>query len=97
MPFSSFFPDQPKELSEAEEQVTAKFSRNELILSLVLAGMLGFWITDFLHHVSPAWIALGGALILLMPGVDIVGKKAFNQKINWGPLFLLPVSWAWAA
>jgi anion transporter len=84
-----FFPDQPKELPEQKEQAAVKFSRNELILSLVLAGMLGLWITDFLHHVSPAWVALGGALILLMPGVDIVGKKAFNQKINWGAIIFV--------
>ena len=84
-----FFPDQPAALPEQEEQATGKFSRNELILSLVLAGMLGLWVTDFLHHVSPAWVALGGALILLMPGVDIVGKKAFNQKINWGAIIFV--------
>jgi anion transporter len=84
-----FFPDQLAALPEQEEQATGKFSRNELILSLVLAGMLGLWVTDFLHHVSPAWVALGGALILLMPGVDIVGKKAFNQKINWGAIIFV--------
>ncbi|MCI5137597.1 MAG: SLC13 family permease [Candidatus Electrothrix sp. AR1] len=84
-----FFPDRPVALPEQEKQAAVKFSRNELILSLVLAGMLGLWITDFLHHVSPAWVALGGALILLMPGVDIVGKKAFNQKINWGAIIFV--------
>lgn len=84
-----FFPDQPIERPEQQKEDAAEFSRNELILSLVLAGMLGLWITDFLHHVSPAWIALGGALILLMPGVDIVGKKAFNQKMNWGAIIFV--------
>ena len=84
-----FFPDRPVALPEQEEQAAVKFSRNEFILSLVLAGMLGLWITDFLHHVSPAWVALGGALILLMPGVDIVGKKAFNQKVNWGAIIFV--------
>ncbi|MCI5124527.1 MAG: SLC13 family permease, partial [Candidatus Electrothrix sp. AR5] len=84
-----FFPDRPVVLPEQEKKAVVKFSRNEFILSLVLAGMLGLWITDFLHHVSPAWVALGGALILLMPGVDIVGKKAFNQKINWGAIIFV--------
>ncbi|MCI5121619.1 MAG: SLC13 family permease [Candidatus Electrothrix sp. AUS4] len=80
------FPDQPVATPAQEEQTKNTFSRNELILSLVLVSMLGLWITDFLHHISPAWVALGGALILLMPGVDIVGKKDFNQKINWGAI-----------
>ncbi|WPD22561.1 MAG: SLC13 family permease [Candidatus Electrothrix scaldis] len=84
-----FFPDQPLVTPAQEEQEKNTFSRNELILSLVLFGMLGLWITDFLHHVSPAWVALGGALILLMPGVDIVAKKDFNQKINWGAIIFV--------
>ncbi|MCI5209698.1 MAG: SLC13 family permease, partial [Candidatus Electrothrix sp. ATG2] len=84
-----FFSDQPVELPEQEEHKKTTFSRNEFILSLVLAGMLGLWVTDFLHHVSPAWVALGGALILLMPGMDIVGKKDFNQKINWGAIIFV--------
>ncbi len=84
-----FFPDKPIELPEQEQQETGRFSRNELILSLVVAGMLGLWVTDFLHHISPAWVALGGALILLMPGIDIVDKKAFNQKVNWGAIIFV--------
>ncbi|MCW5211315.1 anion permease [Desulfobulbus sp. TB] len=84
-----FFPDKPVVLPEQERSEELKFSRNEVILSLVIAGMLGLWITDFLHHVSPAWVALGGALILLMPSVNIVGKKEFNQKINWGAIIFV--------
>jgi anion transporter len=84
-----FFPDKPIELAEQEQQEIGKFSRNELILSLVLVGMLSLWIADFLHHISPAWIALGGALILLMPGIDIINKKDFNQKINWSAIIFV--------
>ncbi|WP_446009721.1 SLC13 family permease [Candidatus Electrothrix sp.] len=84
-----FFPDTPVELPEQEPHKTGRFSRDEVILSLVLVSMLGLWVTDFLHHISPAWIALGGALVLLMPGIDIVGKKAFNQKVNWGAIIFV--------
>ena len=83
------FPDQPVEVPEQNKEAAGKFSRNELVLSLVLAAMLGLWITDFLHHISPAWVALGGALILLMPGIDIVKKKEFNQKINWSAIIFV--------
>lgn len=84
-----FFPDKPVVLPEKERAEKLTFSRNEVILSLVVVGMLGLWITDFLHHVSPAWVALGGALILLMPSVNIVGTKEFNQKVNWGAIIFV--------
>lgn len=85
-----FYPDQPIEVAEQEQQEPPKpWSRSEIILAAVLVTMLGLWMTDFLHHVSPAWIALGGAVFLLMPGVEIVNKEQFNQKINWASIFFI--------
>ena len=67
----------------------APMTRNETILARTLVVMLLLWMFDFLHHISPAWIALGGAVFLLFPGIDIVGKKQFNQKINWASIFFI--------
>jgi anion transporter len=84
-----FFPDHPVEKIDQEKQAAVPLSRKEITLAAVLLAMLALWVTDFFHHISPAWVALGGAVILLLPGVDIVGKKEFNQKINWASIFFV--------
>ncbi|XOF34356.1 MAG: SLC13 family permease [Candidatus Electrothrix sp. YB6] len=90
-----FFPDQAVKAEQQphcahhKKQEQEPLSRNEIFLSIVLVIMLCLWMTDFLHHISPAWIALGGAVILLLPGVGLVGKKEFNQKINWASIFFV--------
>jgi di/tricarboxylate transporter len=50
---------------------------------------IGFWITDFLHHISPAWIALSAGVICLLPMVGLVPGKAFKEEVNYGTLFFL--------
>ena len=81
-----FFPDIPRPVPHTELTRTGKMSRHERILSCTLFILLGLWMTDFLHHVSPAWIALAGAVFLMLPGIAIVDKQQFNQKINWASL-----------
>lgn len=84
-----FYPDQPVERSEQDIEQHGAMSRNETILARALMVMLALWMLDFLHHISPAWIALAGAVFLLFPGIDIVSKKQFNQKINWASIFFI--------
>ncbi len=84
-----FYPDQPVEMTEQKIQQRDPLSRNEIVLASVLVIMVALWMLDFLHHISPAWIALAGAVFLLFPGVDIVSKKQFNQKINWASIFFI--------
>lgn len=71
------------------KQQTEAMTRNERILSLILLVMLALWITDFLHHISPAWVAMVGACIVLLPFVNIVSPQLFQQKINFGSLFYI--------
>ncbi|MDA0998218.1 MAG: SLC13 family permease [Proteobacteria bacterium] len=52
-------------------------------LSIVLAVTLGLWMTDFLHHISPAWIALAAAVACLSPGIALVDQKDFKTKVNF--------------
>jgi di/tricarboxylate transporter len=84
-----FYPDQPAAHSAQEQSKREPLSRNERILTGVLLLMLALWMTDFLHHISPAWIALGGAVLLLLPGVDIVSTAQFNQKIKWSSIIFV--------
>ncbi len=64
-------------------------TRQEWTLSLILFVMLVLWMSDFLHHISPAWIAMVGACIVLLPFVNIVSPQLFQQKINFGSLFYI--------
>ncbi len=68
---------------------TATMSQNEKTLSIILLAMLALWITDFLHHISPAWIAMFGACVILLPFINIVSPQFFQQKINFGSLFYI--------
>jgi len=73
----------------ATRQETGTMTINEKILSIVLLIMLALWIFDFIHHISPAWVAMAGACIVLLPFVNIVSPQLFQQKINFGSLFYI--------
>jgi di/tricarboxylate transporter len=61
--------------------------RQERQLALLLAAALVLWATDFVHHVSPAWVSMAAGALLLLPGIGLVDRKAFNEQINYGFLF----------
>ncbi|RAU23871.1 sodium:sulfate symporter [Paramagnetospirillum kuznetsovii] len=80
------WPDTPKPVEEAIKAL-GPVTAAERQLSLLLGAALLLWATDFLHHVSPAWISMAGGAILLMPGIGLVGRKAFNEQINFASMF----------
>jgi anion transporter len=83
------FPDHPDPRREEGTASKRPFSSQELGLSLLLLLMLSLWMTDTWHHVSPAWVALAGAIVLLLPKVGMVGKDDFNKRINFGSVFFV--------
>jgi len=83
------FPDTPEINDSPEKEGAGGLTRDEKILTLTLLALLILWMTDFIHHVSPAWVALAGAIFLMFPGVAIVDKKTFNQKINWASIIFV--------
>ena len=56
-------------------------------MALLLLLALALWMTDFLHHISPAWVALGVAGILVLPFAGIVSPQDFDEKVKMGSLF----------
>ncbi|MDB3953627.1 anion permease [Alphaproteobacteria bacterium] len=58
-------------------------------LALILATTLGFWVTDKLHGVAPAWIGLGAAVACMVPIMRMVPPKALTEKANYGPWFFV--------
>ncbi len=84
-----FYPDKPQISVNQAMLKKEEMSGSEYLLSAALLVLLALWMTDFVHHISPAWVTLGGAIFLLFPGIAIVSKQQFNQKINWASLFFV--------
>jgi di/tricarboxylate transporter len=79
------WPDTPRPAPAAAR--SPAMTGEERWLALLLLVALALWATDFLHHISPAWISMAVALVLLWPGIALVKGKAFNDQINYGSLF----------
>lgn len=62
-------------------------STEEWRLLLILLGALGLWATDFMHGISPAWVALGAALLCLLPQSGLMPVSAFDRELSFRPLF----------
>jgi Sodium:sulfate symporter transmembrane region len=72
----------PKEADAAKVRLT----RQGWLVVIVLGIALLLWITDFLHGIAPAWVALVAAIIFMFPGVDIVPLDQFGKLVNLRPL-----------
>jgi len=82
------FPAKPDE-HRVEVSVERGMSLKErLVMSVVLVSV-GLWMTDSLHQISPAWVALGAGLICLTPQLRLVPPNAFNREINYASIFLV--------
>lgn len=64
-------------------------SRGERVLAGVLMAALVLWMTDSLHHISPGWVALGAALVLLWPGIGVVDKDMFRREVDLSILLFI--------
>ena len=78
-----FFRDTPTPETPAPSDDSAEIEAPVKLLTVVLACTLGLWITDFLHGISPAWIALGAAVVCLMPFTGLVPFKDFQSRVNF--------------
>jgi len=83
------FPDNTPNLKTAEVGYLQTMAKRERTMALLLVLALVAWMTDFIHHVSPAWVALGVAGIMIMPFLGIVNIQKLQENINFGSLFYL--------
>ncbi len=72
-------------------------SATEIKTLAVLAATLALWLTDTLHHLSPAIPALIGGAVLLMPGIGVLSWKTFEGKLSWGIMLSIGASLSLAA
>lgn len=80
------WPDRPRPLVHT---ALPPMSGQERWLAVVLLVALGFWATDFWHHISPAWISMAAAVILLLPGIGLIDRQAFAKEVNYTSLFYI--------
>jgi di/tricarboxylate transporter len=83
------YPDHPVINTEKNTANARPILKEERTLAITLVVLLTLWLTDFVHHISPAWIALGGAIFLLLPRIGVVSSEVFNTKINYTSIFFI--------
>lgn len=83
------YPDRTRPIATRPPAARQVLSRDERLLALVLAITLTLWMTDSMNHLSPAWIALAAALILMLPRFGIISPQQFRQGINFNSLFFV--------
>jgi solute carrier family 13 (sodium-dependent dicarboxylate transporter), member 2/3/5 len=56
--------------------------------ALLMASAVALWLTDFLHHISPAVIGMGVGLFALLPRVGILDIEDM-RRLNYMPVFFV--------
>lgn len=74
---------------DAIAATAASGRRHERSVAAILLLTLGFWATDSLHGINPAWIGLTTAAILLLPRVGIVTPQAFKSAADFGTILFV--------
>jgi len=73
----------------AEDGGATAWSRSERLLLAIVMVAIALWATDFLHRISPAWVALGAAVICLTPRIGVLPASVIVEKLNFGPWFFV--------
>lgn len=71
---------QPQHAAEAP----AGWRPDERRLLIILLIALALWMTDSLHGISPAWIALAAALVCITPRIGVLPSKVLTDDVSYG-------------
>jgi di/tricarboxylate transporter len=73
-----------KDSTVTTKSSSGQISRSEIITLIWVCIALALWTTDFIHHIDPAWVALGVVVGLSLPKVGgILDAKDISTGINW--------------
>jgi di/tricarboxylate transporter len=79
---------QPESAAESGKD----WAPDERRLLAILLAALALWMTDSLHGISPAWVAMGAALLCITPRLGMLSSKVLTNDVNYGPwLFIAGV------
>jgi len=81
------FPDRIPSSQPVSHEKLEPLNTHEWLLAVILSAALVLWVTDALHRISPAWVALGAASICMLPFTRLLPPEAFSRGINLGPFF----------
>jgi anion transporter len=73
---------------QARFRSTAEWSPQSTKACILVAAALLIWLTDSIHHISPAMVAFGVGLVALLPFVDVLDASDF-RKANMLPYFFV--------
>ena len=73
------------------------FTYTQRKLLILLGSAILFWALDTFHGISPAWVALSLATVLLIPGFGILDSNVMKTKIDISPAFFIAAVFAISA
>ena len=73
------------------------FTYTQRKLLILLGSSILFWALDTFHGISPAWVALLLATVLLIPGFGILDSNVMKTKIDISPAFFIVAVFAISA
>src|SRR5947209_1792168 len=76
------------EFLQAEMRKMGPWSPLEKRSALLLAAAIVLWLTDFVHHISPAVIGMGVGLFALLPRTGILDIEDM-KRLNYLPVFFV--------
>jgi di/tricarboxylate transporter len=75
-------------LPRSAPEIAAPLSANERTVACILLVSLVLFMTDWLHGVSPAWVALGAGIVCLLPGIGVLPANSLSE-MNLGMLIYM--------
>lgn len=89
----TLFPAEKQQIPEGDSYLaqcwrdTGPWTQNETKTLIWLMFAIGLWVTDFIHHTSPAVVALGVGLGLALPNIGVLDNKALKQVNLYAIIF----------
>jgi di/tricarboxylate transporter len=80
------FPDRATE-HPGDPVVLEPWSGPQKRLAALIVLMLAFWLTDTWHHISPAWVGMAAAIVVLLPRAGFLRSAELPKEVNFSILF----------